>query len=512
MLTQTDGKGQVTIFGYNSRSLAVRKVDNGGSLEETYAYYADGSMRRKTDRNGVLSEYTYDIHGRLTQEVAGESPISYTYDSNGNQLNITDATGVTTRTYDALNRVITKTVPVLGATTFVYDITAGLTSGYTGETTTDPKGNMVTRIYDKAGRLYQVKDGAAVMAAYTYYDNGNLQKMQYNGSSEEYTYYPNNRLHTLANKKGSTIIEAYNYSYDPAGNQTGKLDGKGTTSYSYDPLNRLLSVTEPGGEITSYTYDAAGNRAAETVTAGGVSVTTGYAYDGLNRLVNTEKALADGSTEVVSYTYDNNGNMLSQLHSTIAADAGLTPALGLYQLGVDSPAADAIYEYDTRNQLIKVSQGSHIVECTYNGEGLRVSKTVDGQTLRYLYEYDKIILEINGAGNETAHNVYGTNLVSRTAAGETLYYMYNGHGDVTALLDNAGTIRAGYYYDAFGSVLEHTGMDSNVTYAGYQYDKETGLYYLNSRMYDPGIARFLQEDTCGEDMGTVLVSENSISA
>ena len=365
MLTQTDGKGQVTIFGYNSRSLAVRKVDNGGSLEETYAYYADGSMRRKTDRNGVLSEYTYDIHGRLTQEVAGESPISYTYDSNGNQLNITDATGVTTRTYDALNRVITKTVPVLGATTFVYDITAGLTSGYTGETTTDPKGNMVTRIYDKAGRLYQVKDGAAVMAAYTYYDNGNLQKMQYNGSSEEYTYYPNNRLHTLANKKGSTIIEAYNYSYDPAGNQTGKLDGKGTTSYSYDPLNRLLSVTEPGGEITSYTYDAAGNRAAETVTAGGVSVTTGYAYDGLNRLVNTEKTLTNGSTETVSYTYDNNGNMLSQLHGTIVAGTGGTPTISLYQLGVDSPAADAIYEYDARNQLIKVSQGRHIVESTY---------------------------------------------------------------------------------------------------------------------------------------------------
>ena len=54
--------------------------------------------------------------------------------------------------------------------------------------------------------------------------------------------------------------------------------------------------------------------------------------------------------------------------------------------------------------------------------------------------------------------------------------MYNGHGDVTALLDNAGTIRAGYYYNAFGSVLEHTGVDSSITYAGYQYDKETGLY------------------------------------
>jgi RHS repeat-associated protein len=38
-------------------------------------------------------------------------------------------------------------------------------------------------------------------------------------------------------------------------------------------------------------------------------------------------------------------------------------------------------------------------------------------------------------------------------------------------------------------------FDNSIMYAGYQYDKETGLYYLNARMYDPAIARFLQEDT-----------------
>ncbi|MNO08594.1 tRNA nuclease WapA precursor [compost metagenome] len=35
-------------------------------------------------------------------------------------------------------------------------------------------------------------------------------------------------------------------------------------------------------------------------------------------------------------------------------------------------------------------------------------------------------------------------------------------------------------------------VDNTITYAGYQYDKETGLYYLNARMYDPKLARFLQ--------------------
>lgn len=44
--------------------------------------------------------------------------------------------------------------------------------------------------------------------------------------------------------------------------------------------------------------------------------------------------------------------------------------------------------------------------------------------------------------------------------------------------------------------MESTGdVNNNITYAGYQWDEETGLYYLNARMYDPKVARFLQEDT-----------------
>ena len=54
---------------------------------------------------------------------------------------------------------------------------------------------------------------------------------------------------------------------------------------------------------------------------------------------------------------------------------------------------------------------------------------------------------------------------------------------------------ATYCYDTFN---EDTGSASN-SYGGYQYDKETGLYYLDGRMYDPKIARFMQEDTYSGD-------------
>ena len=75
-------------------------------------------------------------------------------------------------------------------------------------------------------------------------------------------------------------------------------------------------------------------------------------------------------------------------------------------------------------------------------------------------------------------------------------YMYNGHGDVTALLNQSGTVAVQYYYDAFGVLTEETARVNNpFRYSGYEYDEESGLYYLKSRHYDPAIARFMQEDT-----------------
>ena len=119
-------------------------------------------------------------------------------------------------------------------------------------------------------------------------------------------------------------------------------------------------------------------------------------------------------------------------------------------------AGTASYEYDVWNQLVKATTGEGTSTYKYNGEGYRTEKTENGKTTRSLYEGDKVILETDENGKETAS----------------------------------------YYYDAFGNITEQTGsVNNNITYAGYQYDSTTDLYYLNARMYDAKTARFLQEDT-----------------
>ena len=153
------------------------------------------------------------------------------------------------------------------------------------------------------------------------------------------------------------------------------------------------------------------------------------------------------------------------------------------------------------NQLIKTTTlDSKVIINTYNGEGKRVAKDVNGSTTRYLYKADKVILELNGDGSEKARNVHGTSLISRTVDDLVGYYFYNGHGDVTVIQDVYGNQLALYYYDAFGNsetVQEsvYGSVYNTYTYAGYMWDVETGLYYLMARYYDPITARFLQEDT-----------------
>ena len=81
--------------------------------------------------------------------------------------------------------------------------------------------------------------------------------------------------------------------------------------------------------------------------------------------------------------------------------------------------------------------------------------------------------------------------------GSTYYYVTNLQGDVVALLDASGNAVASYAYDPYGKILsaEGTMAETNpLRYRGYYYGTESGLYYLQSRYYDPATCRFVNAD------------------
>ena len=79
------------------------------------------------------------------------------------------------------------------------------------------------------------------------------------------------------------------------------------------------------------------------------------------------------------------------------------------------------------------------------------------------------------------------------------------------MYDQAGNVVARYGYDAWGKLLSvkdgsgnvltpttnstHIGILNPFRYRGYFYDDESGLYYLNSRYYDPQTGRFVNSDS-----------------
>ena len=81
--------------------------------------------------------------------------------------------------------------------------------------------------------------------------------------------------------------------------------------------------------------------------------------------------------------------------------------------------------------------------------------------------------------------------------GTPYYYLKNQQGDVLSIVDANNNVVSSYTYDAWGGVLSATGSMANVNpirYRSYYYDKETNLYYLQSRYYDPETGRFLNAD------------------
>jgi RHS repeat-associated protein len=136
---------------------------------------------------------------------------------------------------------------------------------------------------------------------------------------------------------------------------------------------------------------------------------------------------------------------------------------------------------------------------------------VNGIITNYHYRGNilNVLYETDASGNVVRSYIYGENgqLLAMKKGNATYFYHYNAHGDVIAMTDAQGTLVARYQYDAWENILSRSGAlaDENpYRYAGYQYDNETGLYYLIARYYHPTHGVFLSLDPDPGDADDIL--------
>ncbi|TEB06806.1 tRNA3(Ser)-specific nuclease WapA precursor [Pelotomaculum schinkii] len=498
-----DSDYSITKYSYDRFGNLTDMTDPAGQ-HETYRYDLSGNMIGQTDRNENIITISYDGLNRVlnksvtTPDGLGNKSYSNTYTLTGSLLTTTGDKVNTTYAYDDLGRTKTETRTDGVTKTYTYDAGNNRTSVIIKK-----GGNQIQNTgytYDKINRLYQVKDNGQVRATYAYDDNGNRQTLTYNnGNITEYHYNLANKIKTLTNKNGASILSQYTYNYYLDGNQADKTETvtNQSTEYLYDGLGRLQTETEKeNGNVTSavnYTYDDYNSRASMTKDG----VTTSYNYDSNNRLVTEIKVTGD-VTETTRYGYDNNGNQLYKTSETVKpATAGEAESISVSVSGVSGDGSVSFNEYDGFNQLVKVTSGDMTSTYEYNGAGLRNSKAVNGTVTTHIWDGNQIALELNGAGAVTNKYLLGINLISvQDGTGTTSYYLYNAHGDVVQLTNSSGAVTKTYTYDAFGNEKNPDPNDPNAfRYCGEYFDKETGTYYLRGRYYNPAIGRFISADS-----------------
>lgn len=134
---------------------------------------------------------------------------------------------------------------------------------------------------------------------------------------------------------------------------------------------------------------------------------------------------------------------------------------------------------------------------TYNGDGLRISKTISGTTGAHVWDVaEGMPLMIMDGGNYYVTGAGGLPIEWVKPDGTTTFYYHSDQqGSTRALTDSSGTQVQSYTFDPYGNLQSSTGsLTQPFQYDGQYLDSETGFYYLRAPYYDPFTFNFTTVD------------------
>ncbi len=527
VLTVKQGANLIATFAnYTAQHKPQSYTDAAGKLWN-YAYNAAGQTIYATDPLNATRFWEYDSLGRVTRTtvpttVAFASVVygttntsvptatSYTYDAFDRVRTKTDAAGyVLTYDYDALDHVTRITYPDASHDDYDYTFQIGPHAGQPSLDVwkfTDRLGRITTYTYDANRRLTSVTEPVTSLPAttrttsYSYYENGALKdQTDANGNVTHYAIdiqgRPVSKTYAYGTANAKTETTAYETTTSRIKATTDALAQVKTITYGVDDLPTAIAYTNAvnptpnvsvawdyyfrrptsmtdGTGTTSFTYIAPGTngalRLATIDNAGYANDTITNSYDALGRL--SARTIAGGNE---AFTYDTLGRM--QTHAT---------GLGTFTYGY-------------------LGQTSQVTSRSLNGTSLSTAWAYDTNSA------DRRLTTITNSG---ATRSYGLSYIIPGGGGASSPYDIQGVTDTAAATHPWTSQTHGYSYDQADRLLTASQpIPGNNAYAYDKLDNATTVTNPGSGTVNPTYNAFNQLATFGPKTYAYDANGNTLS-
>jgi RHS repeat-associated protein len=467
--TMVDGSGTTT-YGYHP--VTVMGATQLASL--------DGPLTNDT------ITYTYDELGRVTSRAINgtANSVSWTFDSLGRVTNETNLLGTFTYTYASVtNRVATMTYPNGQATIYSY---LGNSQDHRLET--------IQHKYPNGSTLSKFD--------YTYNGVGNILAWRQQADSNpavqwNYGYDAADQL-TTADKTSTggtpAVINRYAYTYDPAGNRTSEQIDDVVTGASHNNVNELISQQSVGPMVVA----GAVNEPATVTIQGQPAIVTSD-----NKFRGTAPVQTGTNTFTITAT-DPNGNSTTKQFQV--SNPGAAKSFSYDANGNLTSDGTRTFEWDARNRLRTLTDGSLSITYSYDGFSRRIASVTKSGTTTVKDTKNVwcglTLCEVRGAVGAPALTIrYQFALV---IDGVPSYFTQDHLMSVREVTDSNGSLIARYDFGPWGERTLVQGSD--ITQFGFtgEPSSRTDIWSMTYRDYDATTARWLNEDPIGVAGGVNL--------
>ena len=327
LLAATFPGGRQALFAYDGANRPAQEQRPADGRTITYTRNGDGVITGVADSTGANFTYTVDQIGRPTSVAGPGGTLALAWDKESHVTSTTYDTRQYVYQYDAAGRLAAMDASSSGPVFLYYDDQGRLFEVLGGTFSAIYMKRLIERY--GTGWIRTINDKGnpgGLDISYEYDGNGNVLTYEQGAAEESFGYDVRNQLVTWIDTDGVP----HSYTYDPAGNLTGK-DG---VAFSHDAANQITSA--------GFTHDANGN-----LTSDGV---LNYVYDTLNQLTQVTR-VSDGSV-VATYAYDYRGLRISKTTSAGTTTYLWRPDGLLYR--ESGPWGYAVYHWAGEGQLVQM--------------------------------------------------------------------------------------------------------------------------------------------------------------